>query len=518
MARAITTQTARWRVFGPHLRTYEDEYGTLDICHADGVDTRWNDRAMLGPEVNTLTLTASGETAADVNGIALTDTMHANTYVYAIRGDKPGKVRLDTHAVINQNTFTAFSAAPTAILKTTSAAGTEELTFFLPAAAWRVIASVGTGVDTHAANSLTAIARHGGEAFPGDIIAVLGRGTGSIENGVFAVELTGSVTMAAPVLVEKSLLASAVQFTGFALDGIYWVPMTTRGPIYFNADFLRYRLQIPELGEDQANGRNPIRWSYLGTVYPTTKGLRYQQNVYEGASIGPETRRSNQCPVRGQPDALAADDRWLYASIYNAATGDTYVCAARPRMEDDRHSEMLSWFTLYKVADSARVKAMRYVNTARGALTNPEVWHGNGSDLSYFVTGRTDRWPDDENYRYTTSGNLYLTRTRRLPWNAKRPRGFVIHTANCSATQTVTVKLSVDGRTSVEVAVIRRDGHHWVAIPETAGLEGMEFQPVITLATADATVSPQVIGEFVLVYDVLPMAMGGEYAQFLEGI
>lgn len=506
------TETAVWRVWGRHLQTFESETGNLAICHSDGVDTRWQDLAVLGPRVHTLDLSAAGETPADVTGIALTEKMHANIYVYCIRGTKPGKVRLDTKAVVNQDTFTAFATAPTSLLKVTGKTGIEELVFGFENAAWRTITSVGTGVDTHAANSAGAIARFFGEAFPGDVVAALGRATvGGVENRIYAIELTGPVTMSAPVLTEKARIASSLRFTGFALDGVHWIPMTTRGPIYYDADFLKYRLILPETGEHEGNGSHAIRWSYLGVIYPTSKGLRYQLNIFDGGSIGPEIFPENSCPVRGTPEALAADDRWLYASFYNQAANATYIAAARPvDIERDRHGHRLSWFTLYRLPGTARCRAMRYIDTAGGVLARPELWHGNGSNLSYFKAGVTDRWIDDSAYEYTEQGSLMLSELQRYPWHTKRVRGIVIETANCSATERVEIYLRVDGGQDIMVADIRSSGKHIIDVPDNAVPDGYRIRPKLMLYRGtNATASPRVRGDMVLAYDLIPMRRDG---------
>lgn len=518
MPKSDGLQIASWRVYGPHFESYESPLGGLSIDYSDGVDTRWNDFSVLGPKTTALTLDSSGETAADANGMVLTDGMNATLYAIIIRGTDLGKVNVSTKAVIDVSAMTAFATAPTDIIKTKTAAGTEEISIAFANAEYRVIATVGAGADTHAANSASAIIRIFGHGFPGDFIAALGRsgGAGTRENVVYSIELTGSVTMAAPTLITKAAIAEDLQFTGFALDGVFWIPMTNRGPVYYDSDLLRYRFLLPEQGQDTANGRQAMRWSFLGTIYPTTTGLRYQKNIFDGGSIGPEVFKRNMSPVRGQPDGLSADARWLYASIYNPTTGDTYMACARPNMEGDGHSEMLSWFTLYKVAGQERVKFVKDIDTAGNVLTNPEVWHGYGSDVMYFKKGRTDRWIDDSNYRYASSGSLYLTEMRRFPYHTKRPRGFVIDTADCSSTQTVTVALKVDGRDAVTVGKITKNGRQWVNIPDIAGLQGERIQPVLTLATGSDSATPKVRGEFLLAYDLVPMINAGRFAEWLK--
>lgn len=506
-----------WRPWGPHLISYEGDNGYLGVEYADGVDTRWGNVACLGPATNIIDCGAAGGTAAESNGMALSGTMNATLFAYVIRGTKWAKIKVSDHTLTSDGSESALGEAAQSVFKTTSAGETQEISFGMHSTAYEVITTVGNGAtDTHSANDAGKIIPHFFLAHPANVVAGLGRSGNSstLQNTVYSIELTGSVDMDTNTLTTKATLADLVTFTGGGLDGTYWIPMTDRGPYFLDGDFLTFRPLLPELDKNVATGRHAFNWSYLGLVYPTYQGLRYQKNIYEGGSIGPEIYRRNNSPVRGTFEGLSADSKYLYGTTFNAATSQTFFCAARPREEDDPHFHPLSWFSLFEVktagAAAARSKFVKWIGTASDTLTNPEIWYGNADDVGYFKAGRTDRWIEDSNYAYTTSGTLYLTKSRRYPEWTKRIVGFELETENCSSTQTVSVAVSVDGGTAVTLATISTNGRRWVQVPEDYMEEGHTIRPVISFATGSSSASPRLVGDIDIFVELLTREVDGQ--------
>lgn len=505
-----------WRPYGPHLTSYEGDDGYLGVEYADKVDTRWGNEVWLAPALNIIDCGAAGGTAADSNDMALSDNMAANMYAYISRGTKWAKIRVSNHTLTSDGTEAAVAEATTSVFKTQSAAGTQEISFGMNSTAYRVITTVSTGAtDTDSDNDAGKICPHFFLAHPSDVVAALGRSGNSStpQNTIYSIELTGSVDMDTNTLTTKATLADNVTFTGGCLDGTFWIPMTDRGPYFLDGDFLTFRPLLPFLDRNPANGRHAFEWQFLGVVYPTYQGLRYMKNIYEGASIGPEVFRRNNSPIRGTPDGLHADGRWLYATIYNTATGQTFFCAARPRQEGDPHYEILSWFSLFEVktagAAAARSRFVQAIGTANDTLTNPEIWYGNADDVGYFAAGRTDRWVDDANYTFSTSGTLTLTESRRWSHWDKRILGFEVETANCTADRTVSVAVSVDGGTAVTLATITTNGRRWVQVPPDYMEVGNTVQPTITLATDSSSSSPRLVGDMDIIVELVDREVDG---------
>lgn len=155
------------------------------------------------------------------------------------------------------------------------------------------------------------------------------------------------------------------------------------------------------------NCRGMIAWHGIWFV-PHMRGLLTYRDTGEtgfivsDASPGRETDDTN--PVRGIITAMAGDDHWLYAALYNSITGDSYILAGRPAVGSEMANGNMVWHPLATIADS-RADAM----LISGIWTNPRLFWGDDGDVNYIVLPREgDNPAADSNCRYATAGSLYL--------------------------------------------------------------------------------------------------------------
>lgn len=516
---------AEWQLSGPGLLSVQ-QGNLLGVDYTTGVDTRWEGVACLGPLISTLSLSAAGGTPANVNGFAVAPlTMQAaGPFLYAIRGTKWAKVKLTSGVnaltLSSDDTEGALTEAATSILYTKSAAGTEEISIGMDDTPYHVITAVGSGAtDTDAANTggyQARILASADSVSAAKQIALLGRGTTSVQNLAQQVTLTGTVTMAAPTVTTRATMSGeSIIFTGFALDAEFWIVGTSNGPYYLDEKLREFRPLIDELDQNTAHCVNMAQWSLLGpgVLIPLARSTRKSQDL-RGGSVGPEVYRENTSPVTGACTAFAGSELWGYMPFYNAVTDRTYLCAVRPRLPGDWHGYPLSYFPIADLGAGIECRAMAYTGTT-GSRTMPMVALGRDSDMGYFNEGRINRFIDDTSYTYAASGTLYLTELRQEPHKWKEVEWIRLETEGCTSARTVTVKLRVvSGRgvaTTVQVgAPITSDGWHHLRVKRGQGLENARFiKPQIEFSTNSSAASPKVKGTLLISYKATDPALDG---------
>ena len=309
---------------------------------------------------------------------------------------------------------------------------------------------------------------------------------------------TGTVTMTSPSLdVVATITEKDITFTGFAMDGNLWLVSTSDGPYMLDSQTGDFFPLISELDSDLQNGIHTQRWFPMGVIIPLHFGLRYQ-NFGQGASFGPEEFNMNASPVQGQPTGIAPTPRELFTIIHNDSTGDSYLVSWTPRRPGDQHGNPMSPYVIAKFT-STNSKFLRWLGTVDSVRTSPTLAGGYGSDCFYITCGRTSRWIDDSLYSYAASGTTYLTELRRQPGLIKDVEFVEIGLAGTmSATQTVTVGLSLDGgSTYQDFAASTAAGHTRLlasasGVPDTNFQGGRKIKPRIVYASDSATAVPQV--------------------------
>ena len=511
--REETLRWLEWDPTGPALNSFEDTSsggtGPLTVDYAQNVDTRFG-VACLGPLTNTVTLTAAGGTGTTAIGFAMSGTMNATLFGYVIRGTKWAKVQISNMTLISDGTETALAEAATSIVYTKNAAGTpvQVIAIGMDNTAYRCITAVGAGTtDTHSANNESIINRIMALATPsGTYQRMVGLGrSGAANTGMNTVRyniLSTTVDADASAWGTTATISGKdITFTGFGLDENFWILGTDEGPFYLDSEFATFRELMPEIGRNASNCVGMGRWSYLGLLIPLLRGLRPQKGLQSYGAVGPERYANNTSPVQGRVQGVTGDEQWAYLPVYNIVTGDTYLCAVRPRQPEDWHNNLLSYYPIAWYQTTV-VGFIEDIDTANGTRTSPTTVLGLGTDMGYITRGAIPREIDDTNYRFAASGTEFLTETRRDLDVVKDVQLVTLTTTGCSATQTVTVKLQVEDiltgalRTAITVgAPIASNGFHVLRIPEQDPVSGTRVKPQLVFATASSSASPQVIGK-----------------------
>ena len=267
---------SRWRVDGPALLSEQQyEGGPLGCDYTEGIDCRWPGRMVLGPLMTVLDCAAAGGTVANTNGFAVAPVsmQAAGPFLYAIRGTKWAKIKITAAAAAltlsSDDTEGALGEAATDIEYSRNAAGTEEIIIGMDNTAARVITTVGAGAtDTDAAvtgNYKWRIIGLAGSVSAAREVACFGRGTGTPQNLAQQVTLSTTVTLVTPTVTLRSTMGGEpIVFTGFAMDGDFWIVGTSNGPYYIDPNFNTFRPLIDELDQDNAHCGQMTTWRLLG--------------------------------------------------------------------------------------------------------------------------------------------------------------------------------------------------------------------------------------------------------------
>ena len=500
-------------VFGTHLGSIEDirgGMGPLGASYANGVDTRYDDTCMT-PLLTAIDLSGSDAagggsvgTPATARSFAYTNTMNAPDKLVVARGTKLGAVRLDTRVSILNGTAEGagvpYTADVTHLHYTKSAGGTQEISICFDDVIYRVMTDIPeTGGYTATANNQSHKYRIMGDAgsdAAATVVAGLGRAAGTPQNVVYSNTLSGSTTMDASAWQSRATLGNDVVFTGFALDGRFWLVCTNDGVYFLDGDGQRYRPQQDELPTDPNNnqgfGTQSISFLGPGVLNPTIDGLRLSQGL-NSRSVGVEMYMTNTSPVTGRYGHPGASAKWGYMPIYNTVTGESYIMAFRPRQPGDAHDQPLSWYVLYEL-DSLESKFATFAGF-RGGVTSPTVYIGAGANVRWFTEPLTQRPWDDTNMSFGVAGTLYGTMLRRSQDKGKKPEHVTLETAGCTSANTIAVDLVFVDRNGVEQTVrcgapVTKNGRHRLSVPPMA--DGVvSFYPKISMVGGGGNATPR---------------------------
>lgn len=509
-------QEMDWYVDTCHLNSFEDTsnggQGFLGVDYTVNVDTRWKGVATLGPLINTIDCSAVGGTTANSNCQDESGGMNASVYAYIGRGTIPAKVKLSDMSVTAGPTM---PEAVTSILYSKTQSGTEGISFGMAGSAYRTITTVATPASADTVSTTnTEICRILGTA-PDRIV---GLESGGVIKGNI---LSGSTTMASPNWVTVATVqAQGITFTGFAMDANFWIVGTDRGPYMLDASIAKFFPLIAEADSDASNNCRQMQpWTYLGVIIPLADGTRYM-HFGEGKSIGPERFLMNTSPVQGRTTGVAGRTKWLYTIIYNPSTTDSYLTAWRPRQPGDPHANDLSPYVIAKFASKAS-NYLKNIGTL-GGRTSPTLMGGYGTDAFWMTIGTTTREIDDSNYRYASSGTLYLTESRRQPALIKDVRSIEFETSHCTANQTITVSINIDGTTTTLSGTLGYNGavtsngfHRLLMVNDSSAwlsaMSGRRIKPQIAFATNTSSDAPRIEGILKVSYQARPV-LAKDYA------
>lgn len=504
-----------WELCKPALNSEEsidgpNGRGPLTVNWTQNVDTRFND-AVLGPLVTTVSgagADAAGGgsvgTPSTANCFAFSESMEATQYLVVGAGTKVRIYKLSDRTQVADGTAEGagvpYGAAVTDLFFTLSAAGTEELSIGFDDIIYRVITAIAGASYTASANNESMKFRifgHGGSDAAAGVIAGLGRAAGTPMNKVYSNTLSGSTTMDASAWQSRATISGeAFTFTGFALDGRFWLVGTSNGLYFLDSDGQRYRSLMEEVPNDPENtagfGLQGISYLGPGVLAPLTRSLRLCQSL-NSRSVGVEMFRNNTSPVQGRYGRAGASELWIYLPIYNTITGESYICAVRPRQPGDGHGNELSFYPIIEL-DTLESKFCVF-SEHKGGVTRPTMWAGSGSNVIYWEEGNLGRFPDDTGYVYATSGTLYGTKLRRQPWKKKKVETIELTTSGCNATNYIAVDIVYVDHMGVEQTVrcganITSNGHKVIDVPGV--IAAHEFYPKLTFTGSGSTSTPRV--------------------------
>ncbi len=484
-------EIAEWMPWGPLFKSWEGDDGALAVSYTNGLDTRYDGRLALGPGFVSISLAGVGGTVANANAIAMIRETALNVWhVYVARGTQTADILGSTLAVSTKASPAALPERVTSLLVTLSASGARELSEGMAATAYRVrttIAATPTA-DTVATNSGPTI------------ISILAQADDRVAGlqGQYAYGniLTGTTTMVAPVWNQVGRYDQDIVPTGFAMNRNFWMWGTNRGILMLNSLLNRFVLTFVGLSPDPNVARAMKTIPWLGTIIPMKTAVR-QYDFIVSQTVGPERFGGNESPIKGTIMGQGFDERWAIWAYLNVITGTTYFLAVRPRMPGENHAHPLSFYCIGSTTNACEV--VECLGTINGAQTQPIWMVGDGPNVRYFKAGLSDRWIDDPGYQFATSPqSAWLTELRRFPDEDKKILWVDFECINASVTQNIQIGfILVDARGGVSPTITvvntnRSGRQRWEVSDE---LVARRFQPVVTMVTGNASVSPQIIGK-----------------------
>lgn len=503
-----------WKTVGPGFFSWAPfERGYAGIDYLTGADSRWpeNTGLTLGPLISDVSLAQATETPANANCLALSGTMNATKYLLWGRGTKLSIQQASDMTLTSDGTETAM-AAPTSMLYTKNAGGTEEISVGQGAAAYRVVSSFGTGIaTTHTANNeavANIIMHHGAVE---NVVAGLG---GQV---VRQNELAGAVTMDASAWATRATLTGEeLTMTGYAvLNSGAEIIGTTATPYYWDNRFQSFRPMFLSLPADSNNCMGLAESQFLDVICPLANSTRYISDAGLATGvIGPEAFIYNTSPLTGRWSGWCESGSvWGYCVIYNAVTTVSYLAAWRMSRPTDPFAggAPIQYFPLAQL--SAVSNVMAPIGTF-GGRTLPTIVLGRSSNMSWFSEGRTDAFPDDTSYTYAASGTAFFTGVKMPPGYEATVEWVRVRVASLTTSETVTVAIRPDttaAYTTVGNALTNNGtrGQHVLYANQPGALVGSEIKPRLTLARGGTTtLTPRVL-ELSVGVTIRPVTPGG---------
>ena len=477
-----------WEPWGAMFNSVAYEGAYLSVNYTDGVDTRWPNKAILGPALTALELTSTfGGTAANANWMERATTANGTVVAYGGRGTDLFKFKLGDLTLLDPSISLTGRSNSGVVIQT--AAGNQQIAIGQAGANdYQVITtSANSGADTVVANSSNQDAEFIGLAPDRMVVLNKQQAYGNI--------IAGSVTASAPSLNSVNSLyplPNYVTFTGFAvINGNQWIVGTNVGPYAVQVSLGRFGPLLQRIPPSADNCRAMVQVGWLGGVMIPLENQLRLQGPGGGERVGPEAYNGNTSPIQGIVMGADYDANWYICSLLNRQTSTYYFLAGRPRQPEDRHSQVVSWYCIGSTSTACEL--VRYTGTD-GGRTLPAWWFGAADDLVRMDAGRTPTWIDDGSYTFsTTAQNLYLTELRAEPGSDLYLDTITLETAGCAASQTITVKWTADGGTQVTLGTINQNGLHRIKCPP-GYVRGWRHAPQLVFSSNTASASPYTIG------------------------
>lgn len=210
---------------------------------------------------------------------------------------------------------------------------------------------------------------------------------------------------------------------------------------------------------------------------PHLRGLLTYRDLGESgfllADASPGRETDDLSPVRGIITAMAGDDHWLYAALYNSEQAVSYIIAGRAALgQQELETGNMVWHPLARLVGT-QCMAMHLC----GLYTNPRLVFGHDADVDYITLPRSGDNPvSDSNCRYATSGSLYLSaHSWEAPATIKVWRGVRVQAANLSTARYLTIYYSLDGGPWRQLGLVNVSPVHTLSFPP-GGVSGADIR------------------------------------------
>lgn len=242
----------------------------------------------------------------------------------------------------------------------------------------------------------------------------------------------------------------------------------------------------PELRAYRSAGTGKHVAAWHGSIWmPHIRGLLEYRSLGDSGhlirSVGPARDSLSENPVRGTITALAGDDRWLYAALYNNT--DTYILAGREAQSGEETLGRLIWHPLAKLA-GVKCEAL-YIS---GLWDNPRLFIGAGPNLAYIILPRwTDNPLSDSNCRFARSGRIYYSaHDSHVPATFKLYKSLEVEVEGADSDNYVDVYYRVDGADWAFAGRADREGVTTLEL-DPYGVAGKTLEVRINFTLADNT-------------------------------
>jgi hypothetical protein len=235
------------------------------------------------------------------------------------------------------------------------------------------------------------------------------------------------------------------------------------------------KMLTPELRGSRSayNAANMRAWH--GRLWvPHLRGLFAYRNLGDNGfliqSAAPARDSTDDNPVWGVVTAIAGDERWLYAALYDGT--DTYILAGREAASSEESLGAIIWHPMAKLA-GVRCDAMHI----SGLWNNPRLFFGAGEDVSYIVLPKYGDNPlQDSACRYAQSGSIYFpAHSWGAPTTTKVWKSVEVEAENLTVTRYLDIYYRIDGGSWVKAGTANVSPRFTMAL-EAAGAAGNKIE------------------------------------------
>jgi hypothetical protein len=296
-----------------------------------------------------------------------------------------------------------------------------------------------------------------------------------------------------------------------AADAVGHTSETVRGMVEANDDLYifknegiyRYTGSATEdvwLGGKQmqrtSNGKYPFVW-YDGSIYVPygDQLLKFDPTQTDGVSLAfvfPTEHMAESDELNGTITAITGDAKWLYVTVKNS-DGNSYIMRGNPY----RNNGAGEWHTwVYLGANDCNALLVAGPGTIH--TNNPALMAGYATAASYYILTRQGLRPeDDSNYRFDTTTSAKLVGS----WKSVGAQSFPkflnagrIVAESTTAGRPLVLKYEVDSNLGVETTLVTATSVGSTTANQTADVSFNRIREIITMATADNTVTPVAVG------------------------